>query len=297
LTDQTPLPDIADLETKTQNISHTATDATKTTMVEDLDISSVPTGLTVDGVVGQGEDVALNGSAGILNDGRYGYTFTLNNDIVVSRVKVRTGARNGNSGGFIGYWYRDPPSTTWILGVAVSLSIGSVGSSGGFRWSENGYPRGLSANTIEFNSIKRIHAFVLDMGINGLISAEPPSSLTYGPGVNIIGRCYEAEPNSGTFPTIQTREDYAPVCSFEYTDNSPSFNKKLSCGLIDNKNGTIINVSEPTNLQDVSTKLMLMFLYLLYHLQMYRNLKQKHKTFQIQQRQVILKAQETNKFY
>ena len=247
LTEQSPLPDNSELEQKTQNIS-LATTGTKTTMVQDLDISAPPTGLTVDGVIGQGEDRTITGSQTLLIDGKQGFTFTLDYDIVVSRIKVREGARINKYNGFMGYWYRDPPSTEWMLGLGSSMTGGSTGNTDGFSWSENGYPRTLSANN------GRIHAFVLDVGIGGRISDGGQSPLTYGPGVNIIGRCYEAEPNFGTFPAIQTTDGYAPVCSFEYADNSPSFSKKLTVGIIDNKNGTIINVRDPVNLQDVATK-------------------------------------------
>jgi len=247
---ETPIgnSDTTDLETKTQNISLTETDGTKTTMTQELNLSTPASGLTVSGVLGQGSDISLTGSAGELNDGRQGFTFTIDDDIVVNRAKVRNEARFFNSGGSIGYWFRDPPSTTWNLGGASSLQSGSVGTDGNFRWTENGYPKTLLENN------GRIHAFVLDMAIGGRLSADPPSALTYEAGINIIGRCYEAEPNIGTFPDIETTDGYAPVCSFEYVSNTPTYDKTFNCGSINNKSGTIINVSDPTNSQDVSTK-------------------------------------------
>jgi hypothetical protein len=224
------------------------TDTADQSIVSNLNLSTPASGLTVSGVSGQGSDISLTGLAGELNDGIQGFTFTIDDNIVVNRVKVRNEARNGNSSGFIGYWFRDPPSTTWNLVTSGSLQSGSVGTDGNFRWTENGYPRTLLENN------GRIHAFVLDMGVGGRLSADPPSTLTYEAGINIIGRCYEAVPNLGTFPNIQTTDGYAPVCSFEYVKNTPTYDKILNCGSINNKNGTIINVRDPTNPQDVATK-------------------------------------------
>ena len=211
-----PPTDLTDLETKTQNISLAKTNATQTFMNQNL-VLGTEGGQIISGISGQGLDTPITDVSPLLV-GTNGFVFTVSQDVVMTRVKVKEELFNTSpaSNVSIELWnYRESPPS-WLFTVSVSLSFGDVGNEDGYRWTINGMPRQLLAGTR--------YAITYNMGLGQELSDPIQSPITIGSVVNIQGSVYRNVGQPNTFPENETTDGYAPVGSFDYV-SADEFNK------------------------------------------------------------------------
>jgi len=233
LTDDSPIPDIADLETKTQNISLSGTDPQKTTIVQDVVISSPP--VSYEAVSGQGADATIDDVTSPLFDGQYGWVFEVNEDITINKAKVFTDCLVESGNRFVTFWSYS--GSMWNLIGSSSLVYGDVGVENGFTWTKNNMPYNLTPGTR--------YAWTLRIYVSDKISTDPPSAITVSDKINVIGSAYPSQSYpTNSFPDNETTDGYAPVVTFDFTPSTAVYDKTLSCGNIDVNEGIIENVSE-----------------------------------------------------
>ena len=215
-----PPTDLTDLNTKTQNISLTKTNATQTFMNQNL-VLGTEGGQIISGIDGQGLDVPITNVSPLLV-GDNGYVFEVKNNVVLTRLKIKEELFNTSSQSnvFISFWIYQISINRWILRNSSSLTFGSVGNENGYRWTENGPPYALSVGTR--------YGITFNMDLGQELSNSP---LTIGDDITITGSVYRNVGQPNTFPENETTDGNAPVGSFDYV-SSDQFDKSLNCGPI-----------------------------------------------------------------
>jgi hypothetical protein len=241
--------DITSLQTKTQNISLTDTDATKTTIIQDLDLRSASDGITIIGIEGQNPDIAIDGTTPGQLYVSTGFEFTTLSNLENVRFLLKTSQRGGDTSNRIVSLFQYDNNTSSYT-ILAGVSIGRIGSGGIPPVIEGDYNISYDL-AVSFTAGVR-YAILIDAKAGDFFSDSTLSPLTVDSNINLLGSL--STDGSGAISTaVSTNDGYSPFLSLQY-EVAGVFDTKLSCGLIDNKNGTIINVSNPTNLQDVSTK-------------------------------------------
>ena len=240
---------LEDLNTKTQNISLTSTDATKTTITQDLNIATVGDGTDITAFDGQGADLAIDGTTAGQLYVKTGFEFTALSNLKNIRFKIKSSQRSTSDETnrfMVVYQYNyDTNSYNFV----VSLSIGKYNDPSFPPTVEGDY--NLSFAYPQLNYVAgRKYAVLIDAKAGDFFSVPGTSPITVDSNISVIGSIRTDA--LGNFPA-STNDGYSPIITLQY-QVVETFDKKLSCGLIDNKNGTIINASDPVNPQDVATK-------------------------------------------
>ena len=238
-----------DLETKTQNINLADTTADTTLFDSNVVISSPTIARDITAFDGQGPDLAIDGTSPGQLFVFTGFEFTAQSNLSNVRFKIKSSQRSttDTSNRFI-YVYEYNTTTNSFGNSFAGLSIGTYGNAllppiieGDYNLT---YPYQLS-----LLAGKR-YAILLPVVAGDKISEIGPSPITVDSNISVIGSVRLDA--AGNFPA-STNDGYAPILTLGY-DVLGLFDKRIDCGIIDNKNGTIINVSDPVDLQDVSTK-------------------------------------------
>jgi hypothetical protein len=241
-------PETTNLDTKTQNISLSNTDTTKTTMSQELILSAASSGNVI-AIEGQGADIAIDGITDNQLYVRTGFEFIAQANLSNIRFLIKSSQRGtdtSNRGVGLFEYDADTFSYTEIIGV----TMGSYGGTpapiiqGDYNISYDTPPISLVAGTR--------YAVMMFAKAGDHFSNEGVSNLSLDGNIHLLGSLRtDSTNNIGT--AVSTNDGYAPFLSIQYVA-SEVFNTKLSCGNIDNKNGIIYNVSDPINRQDVATK-------------------------------------------